>query len=626
MAKYERQQRRQRRRTAGGARSAEGRAAGGQVHVAGVLQMAERHAQQEQRRRAFTASARNRSTRPSFQLRRRPPGDLRVRGPGRDAGRVRARRPGQLPDRRRRRGRAEPRHPAAIGRSQARRLDGHPGHPRHRQRRPQRLRRHQGDVQHRRRRVEEGHRGARRAVAEALGGVRHRHQSDERDGRSGRSAASAIIERVTTVVIGAGHAGLAASRCLSERSIDHVVLERGEVANSWRHERWDSLRLLTPNWQSRLPGYRYDGADPDGFMTMAEVVAFVARLRDGRAAPVRTHTTVTAVRASDDGYHVVTTRGDIALPHRRHRERRLQSRRTSRLSVQAVPSSIAAFTAPRLPQSQQSAGRRRAGRRRVGHRRAARRRNPALRPPRHAVGRRTRAAAANVSRPRRAVVDGRLRRLESALRRDRRSDARAPAAVAAARRHARAHDARPQRARARPASRSSGVSPPSATAARSSPAASAISSRWPTSRWIACWTPSTSGRGRTGATPTSPRPSASSRRAPRRHRDSRSTSAAARSGRSSGRPVFVPTTAGSTCPSSMPRDTCSTTAGSSTRRDSTPSACPSCAAASRRSSTAPRTTPATSSSILRGILDRGTFYLLVASGFSRKISRLKAKP
>ena len=63
------------------------------------------------------------------------------------------------------------------------------------------------------------------------------------------------VERVSTVVIGAGHAGLAASHFLSERSIDHVVLERGEVANSWRHERWDSLRLLTPNSQARLPGH-----------------------------------------------------------------------------------------------------------------------------------------------------------------------------------------------------------------------------------------------------------------------------------------------------------------------------------------------------------------------------------
>ena len=81
--------------------------------------------------------------------------------------------------------------------------------------------------------------------------------------------------RTTTVVIGAGQAGLAMSRLLSERSIDHVVLERREVANSWRTERWDSLRLLTPNWQCRLPGMSYEGDDPDGFMTMPEVVDFM---------------------------------------------------------------------------------------------------------------------------------------------------------------------------------------------------------------------------------------------------------------------------------------------------------------------------------------------------------------
>ncbi|MCB1402535.1 MAG: NAD(P)-binding domain-containing protein, partial [Rhodobacteraceae bacterium] len=74
------------------------------------------------------------------------------------------------------------------------------------------------------------------------------------------------MKRIQTIVIGAGQAGLAMSHCLSERGIAHVVVERGEVANSWRHERWDSLRLLTPNWQSRLPGFAYAGPDPDGFM------------------------------------------------------------------------------------------------------------------------------------------------------------------------------------------------------------------------------------------------------------------------------------------------------------------------------------------------------------------------
>jgi putative flavoprotein involved in K+ transport len=116
---------------------------------------------------------------------------------------------------------------------------------------------------------------------------------------------------VTTVVIGAGHAGLAASSFLRERSIDHVVLERGEVANSWRRERWDSLRLLTPNWQSRLPGHRYDGPDPDGYMTMGEVVDFVERFATAIAAPVRTGTEVTSVRRTDDGYHVTTSTGPL---------------------------------------------------------------------------------------------------------------------------------------------------------------------------------------------------------------------------------------------------------------------------------------------------------------------------
>ena len=80
---------------------------------------------------------------------------------------------------------------------------------------------------------------------------------------------------VDTLVIGAGHAGLAVSHCLRQHSIDHLVLERGEIANSWRHERWDSLRLLTPNWQSRLPGFAYSGDKPDSFMTMREVIEFI---------------------------------------------------------------------------------------------------------------------------------------------------------------------------------------------------------------------------------------------------------------------------------------------------------------------------------------------------------------
>jgi putative flavoprotein involved in K+ transport len=83
------------------------------------------------------------------------------------------------------------------------------------------------------------------------------------------------------------------------------------VANSWRTERWDSLRLLTPNWQSRLPGQHYDGPDPDGYMTMGEVTGFIDRFATLSRAPVRTGTNVTSVRRADDGYHVTTSRGEL---------------------------------------------------------------------------------------------------------------------------------------------------------------------------------------------------------------------------------------------------------------------------------------------------------------------------
>ncbi len=100
------------------------------------------------------------------------------------------------------------------------------------------------------------------------------------------------------------------SRCLSERSIDHVVIERGEVANSWRTERWDSLRLLTPNWQSRLPGFGYEGDDPDGYRTVPEVVDFITAYARACAAPVQTSTKVNSVRRTDGGYLVDTNQGD----------------------------------------------------------------------------------------------------------------------------------------------------------------------------------------------------------------------------------------------------------------------------------------------------------------------------
>ena len=119
-----------------------------------------------------------------------------------------------------------------------------------------------------------------------------------------------IAGATDVIVIGAGHAGLAMSYLLTESGVDHVVFERGEVANSWRTERWDSLKLLTPNWRTQLPGRAYDGDDPDGFMPVAELVEFFDDYAARFAAPVQTHTEVVSVRRADKRYRVLTNRGD----------------------------------------------------------------------------------------------------------------------------------------------------------------------------------------------------------------------------------------------------------------------------------------------------------------------------
>ena len=117
------------------------------------------------------------------------------------------------------------------------------------------------------------------------------------------------MHHTTTVVVGAGHCGLAVSRSLAARSIDHVVLERGEVADSWRNQRWDSLRLLTPNWMTRLPGFAYRGDDPDRYLTAPEVIRFLRDYAVASATPVRSGVTVTSVRPGGHGYLVRTDRG-----------------------------------------------------------------------------------------------------------------------------------------------------------------------------------------------------------------------------------------------------------------------------------------------------------------------------
>ncbi len=100
------------------------------------------------------------------------------------------------------------------------------------------------------------------------------------------------------------------SRCLSERSIEHVVLERSRVAERWRSERWDSLRLLTPNWMSRLPGFQYSGSDPDGYMNMPEVVGYLERYARVIRVPLEAGTNVLALEKLGTGFRLQTDRGD----------------------------------------------------------------------------------------------------------------------------------------------------------------------------------------------------------------------------------------------------------------------------------------------------------------------------
>jgi len=120
------------------------------------------------------------------------------------------------------------------------------------------------------------------------------------------------MHRTNTIVIGAGQAGLATSRCLTDRGIDHIVLERGTVADRWQTARWDSLRLLSPSWQSTLPGWSYRGDDPTGYMTMPEITDHLRRYALSFEAPIATRAQVFAVRPSTYGYRIESSRGEWA--------------------------------------------------------------------------------------------------------------------------------------------------------------------------------------------------------------------------------------------------------------------------------------------------------------------------
>ncbi|WP_375389074.1 MSMEG_0569 family flavin-dependent oxidoreductase [uncultured Amnibacterium sp.] len=123
---------------------------------------------------------------------------------------------------------------------------------------------------------------------------------------------TALPDRVPVAVVGGGQAGLAASWHLRRRGIEHVVLERATVAHDWLDRRWDAFTLVTPNFQCRLPGFAYDGDEPDGFMTREQVRAWLGRYRASFDPPVHEGVEVLGLRRTDDGFALRTSAGDLA--------------------------------------------------------------------------------------------------------------------------------------------------------------------------------------------------------------------------------------------------------------------------------------------------------------------------
>lgn len=117
------------------------------------------------------------------------------------------------------------------------------------------------------------------------------------------------IPHIPVAVVGGGQAGLSVSWYLGEAGIDHQVIESKTPVHAWSSKRWDNFTLVTPNWHCKLPGYRYDGADPDGFMTRDEVVEWLNGWLDTFDAPLRTHTTVTRLNRTDDNGFVLGLEG-----------------------------------------------------------------------------------------------------------------------------------------------------------------------------------------------------------------------------------------------------------------------------------------------------------------------------
>lgn len=123
---------------------------------------------------------------------------------------------------------------------------------------------------------------------------------------------TALPAHVPVVVVGGGQAGLSLSWWLRQHDVDHLVVERHQVGHEWRHSRWDSFCLVTPNWQCDLPGFPYSGDDPDGFMVKDEIVGYLEAYARSFNPPVVEGVEVQAARQLPDGsFHVTTSAGEV---------------------------------------------------------------------------------------------------------------------------------------------------------------------------------------------------------------------------------------------------------------------------------------------------------------------------
>lgn len=119
------------------------------------------------------------------------------------------------------------------------------------------------------------------------------------------------MKTINTIIIGAGHAGLALSYLLTKRGINHLVLERGEIGERWRSERWNSLHMIFPNYMTQLPGFKYAGKNPQGFDSKDQFIKFLEEYAKSFKAPVESNTNVISVNKQPRGFLVKTDKGNF---------------------------------------------------------------------------------------------------------------------------------------------------------------------------------------------------------------------------------------------------------------------------------------------------------------------------